>query len=353
MKTSCFLGFLLLGYLFVPVSYGQEPAVDANFLYKANDSTVVTVHLLKDTAGVPACYAAHLITGVCADGLCRPVDIHIYWDLLGQFQDYKMSRGHPITKFDHQPLTTDDHIKLRRLLADTSSLLRDYAVADMIDTTLKVRSGVLDAVTGATNPTFASITVEGAMYTVYTLWHFVNGTVRQQIRRYTEARLTDALIIAMLRSDRLDYQQFVYERLTNEQHRQFAPIILTLIGSNDPYIPHFAIDQLTPELLADSVLQMRAVGFIETAATPVQNSLLSKFRDLPLREKSVELMLKAVPSFSAGQLTNVFAVLEGNIPSIKGRALHTLIELSQHKGKPYSHYIAKLIQRIPKVNSVN
>lgn len=352
MKASCFLGFLLLGCLSVPVSYGQEPAADADFLYKANDSTVVTVHLLKDTAGVPACYAAHLITGVCADGLCRPLDIHVYWDLLGQFQDYKMSRGHPITKFDHEPLTADDHTKLRRLLADTSSLLRDYAVADMIDTTLKVQSGVLDAVTGATNPTFASVTVEGAMYTVYTLWHFVNGTVRQQIRGYTEARLTDALITAMLRSDRLDYQQYVYEHLTDMQRKQFAPIILTLIGNNDPYIPHFAIDQLTPELLGDSVLQIRAVEYIETVAMPVQNSLLSKIRGLPLHDKSVQVLLETVPSFSSGQLPNVFAILEGNILSIKGRALHTLIDLSQHKGKPYSHYIAKLIQRIPKADSV-
>lgn len=343
---------LLLGLLFISVSRGQALPVDTAFLYKANDSTAVTVHLLNDTAGVPFRYSTHLISGVCTDGLCRPVDIHIYWDLLGQFQDYKMSPGHPITKFDHQPLTTDDHTKLRRLLADTSSLLRDYAVTDMIDTTIKVQSGVLDAVTGATNPTFASVTVEGAMYTVYTLWHFVNGTVRQQIRQYTEARLTDALIAAMLQSDRLDYQLFVYEHLTDVRRQQFAPLILSLIDNDDRYIPHFAIDQLTPEILADSALQARVVGYIGTVAAPVQNSLLAKIKGLPLHPISVQLLLKAVPAFSTNQLAHVFTILEDNIPSIKGEALHTLIELASDKQKRYGPFVTKLLQRVPKSDSI-
>ena len=351
MRTHCkiagsLLGILLLGNL--SMSAGQEIARDTAFLYEANDSTAVTVHLLDDTTGIPVCYSAHLTTGVCADGLCRPVDIHIYWDLLGRFQDYRMSPGHPITKFDHQPLTTDDHTKLRQLLADTSSLLRDYAIADMIDTTIKVRSGVLDAVTGATNPTFESVTVPGAMYTVYTLWHFVNGPVRSQIRQHTNVLLTDALITKMLQSDRLDYQQFIYEHLTDAQRKQFASIILALIGSDDPYIPHFAVDQLTPELLADSVLQVRAVEYIETVGMPVQNSLLSKISGLPLHHGSIQQLLEMVPAFSVGQLPNVFAILEDNSSSIKGTTFETLTELSQRKGKPYSPFISKLIQRVPK-----
>lgn len=342
---GCLVGILLLACPFA--SMGQEIATDSVFWYEANDSTAVTVHLLNDTAGVPTGYSAHLITGVCADGLCRPVDIHIYWDLLGRFQDYKMSQGHPITKFDHLPLTEDDHAKLRRLLADTSSLLRDYAVEDMIDTTVKLQSGVLDAVTGATNPTFASITVAGAMYTVYTLWHFVNGPVRRQIRQHTQMRLTNELIVAMLQSDRLDYQQFLYERFTDEQRRQFAPVILTLIGHDDPYIPHFAIDQLTRELLADSIVQVGAINYIGTVATPVQNSLLTRIGELSLYEKSMQLILEAVPSFAASQLSNVFAILENNISSIKGGALQALANLSQQKGKIYSSYVTELTQRLP------
>src|SRR5690606_13633581 len=153
LKTSKIAGYLssllLLNVLFISVSRGQELPENAVFLYTANDSTKVTVHLLTDTAGLAALYSAHLVTGVCADVLCRPVYIQVYWDLLGIFQHYKMSPDHPITKFDHQPLTADDHTKLRHLLADTSSLLRDYAVTDIIDTTIKVQSGVLDAVTGA------------------------------------------------------------------------------------------------------------------------------------------------------------------------------------------------------------
>lgn len=327
---------------------GQESTfpADSVFLYKANDSTVTTVSLQHDTNGVPVFYATHLVTGVCTDGLCRPVDLQIHWDLLGRFQDYVMSPGHPITKFDHEPLTDADHEKLHQLLADTSCLLRDYAVADMIDTTVKVQSGVLDAVTGATSPTFASVTVQGAMYTVYTLWHFVNGPVRGMIRQRTVSLLSDTLMETMLRSDRLDYQQFVYERLSDEQRRQFAPLILNLIGNKDPYIPHFAIDQLTPELLADSVLQLHAVEYLDSVTAPVQNSLLAKLTDVTLHRGSTELLLEAVPAFSANQLANVFALLFNNLPAIQGGASQVLTDLSQQPGKPYSKWVAKLTQRL-------
>src|SRR5690606_23863151 len=223
---------------------------------------------------------------------------------------------------------------------------------DMIDTTLKVQSGVLDAVTGATNPTFASVTVEGAMYTVYTLWRFVNGTVRQQIRQHTKAQLTHALMAEMLPADRLVYQLFVYEHFTDRQRRQFAPLVLSLIGDDDPYIPHFAIDQLTPELLADSALQVQAMAYLATVAAPVQNSLLSKMRGLSLHSESVRLLLETVPAFSANQMANVFAILEDNIPSIKGEALQTLTELASDKQKQYGPFVAKLLQRLPKSVSV-
>ena len=327
---------------------GQEPnrIADSVILYQANDSTVTSVHLQRDTAGIPAFYATHLVTGVCTDGLCRPVDVQIHWDLLGRFQDYVMSPGHPITKFDHEPLTAADHKKLRQLLADTSCLLRDYEVADMIDTTIKVQSGVLDAVTGATSPTFASVTVHGAMYTVYTLWHFVNGSVRGLIRRNTEAMLSDSLISKMLRSDRLDYQQFVYAHLTDAQRMQFAPVIIDQIGNRDPYIPHFAIDQLTPALLADSVLQLCAMEYLSRVTAPVQNSLLAQMSDVILHEQSAQLLLEALPTFSSGQLANVFEILFNNLPAIRGNALQTLTNLSQQKGKPYSTWIVKLTRRL-------
>src|SRR5690606_4808290 len=195
-------------------------------------------------------------------------------------------------------------------------------------------------------PIFASVTVRGAMYTVYTLWHFVNGPVRGMIRQRTASLLSDSLMETMLRSNRLDYQQFVYEHLSDGQRRQFSPLIISLIGNKDPYIPHFAIDQLTPELLADSVMQLEALEHLGNVSAPVQNSLLAKLGDVTLYRKSAELLLEAVPTFSAGQLANVFALLFNNLPAIQGGASQVLADLAQQPGKPYSVWVAKLTQRL-------
>src|SRR5690606_22979983 len=102
----------------------------------------------------------------------------------------------------------------------------------------------------------------------------------------------------------------------------------------------------TPDMLADSVLQLHAVAYLGNVEAPVQNSLLAQIRDVTLHQQSVQSLLESVPAFSAGQLTNVFAILINNLPAIRGNALQTLINLSEQKGKPYSPWAVKLLRRL-------
>src|SRR5690606_13440718 len=151
------------------------------FDFQVNEFTAVSVDLAYTPSGDPVFYSSHLETDVCSDGLCKPVSITIHWDLLGRFLSYHTDKRHRLTKFDHIELTEEDHAQLHRILSDTSSVLRDYQVEDMIDTAVHLQSRKLDAVTGATSKTFDGATVEGALYTVYTLWHFTNGDIRKRI----------------------------------------------------------------------------------------------------------------------------------------------------------------------------
>ena len=168
-------------------SYGQtidEGKYQRQLKFQKIDSPITSaVFLLSDSLNRPQFYASHLTSGVCDDDLCRPVNITIYWDLLGNFINYRTPPSDPLTKFDHIELTAADHKKLHKILADTNSLLRDYAPADMVDKSIAVRSATTDAVTGATIKSFEDDIVSGAVYTVHTLWHFVNGEIPSKILR--------------------------------------------------------------------------------------------------------------------------------------------------------------------------
>src|SRR5690606_6322691 len=148
----------------------------------------------KTATGDAVSCSAYLETDVCSDELCKPVYITIRWDLLGRFLSYHTDKQHRLTKFDHVELTKDDHARLHAILSDTASILRDYKVEDMIDTTVQLQSLKVDAVTGATSKTFDGATVEGALYTVYTLWHFTNGPVRKRIVEHTASLLSDRFL---------------------------------------------------------------------------------------------------------------------------------------------------------------
>lgn len=345
MVMGLFLS-LCFGPAFAQQLIAQSFQREDAFEYHANDSAQADIVLLKDTSGNPMYYTSHLVTDVCSDGLCKPIDINIYWDLLGNFQEYKTSEEHVLTKFDHIEMTKEDHKRLHEILSDTSSILRDYKVEDMIDTTIKVQSGILDAVTGATSPTFEGVSVEGAMYTVYTLWHFINGDVRHKIYEHTESLLSDSLIRHMLRSDNRDYVNFIFSRLSDTQRSQFTTAILPLISSKDLYIPHFAIAGLSDEALADGAVQESVLNQFATVPPAVQNSILARIENLHLQAKSIQLLLDAVPTLAVSQFDKVFHLIENNKQSVDANALKSLDVLAMQQDKPFASGAKRVMGKV-------
>lgn len=317
------------------------------FEFNANDSTAANVRLLLDTLGNPVLYTSRLMTDVCSDGLCKPIDINIYWDLLGNFYQYKTEDHHPLTKFDHIKLTQEDHVRLHEILRDTSSILRDYRVEDMIDTTVKVHSGIiLDAVTGATNPTFDGSTVEGALYTVYTLWHFINGSVRRKIYEHTESLMSDSLITHMLDSDNRDYANFIFSKWSDAQRKKFADKIIPLIASKDLFTPHFAISQLTDEVLNDPAYQEAVLHYFIKVPAIVQNTLLARLETVKLTTVGISILLNAVPALSVNQLDKFFQIMDRNRSSIRGKALQELRALAEVHGKAYAQPAKMVVDKM-------
>jgi len=325
---------------------GQEGRSVHAFGFHANDSLDVEVNLGYSAEGNPVSYSAHLQTDVCSDGLCKPVSISIQWDLLGNFHSYSTDQGHRLTKFDHVELTAQDHRQLHRILSDTASILRDYEVEDMIDTTVHLQSFKLDAVTGATSKTFDGATVEGALYTVYTLWHFTNGPVRKRILEHTRSLLSDSFVRYMLHSGNRDYVAFIFKNLTGEQRGKFVPDILELISNRDTYIPHFALAQLSDSILANYSYQHEILRYLPTVNSSVKNVLLERFQTLKLDGLGLAMLMSFVSELQENQILNVFSIIENNKSQLHKGLIKQLEALLNSSNKIIAQQAKIILHRI-------
>jgi len=282
------------------------------FESRAGKDLSVTVDLLSDKENKPRWYAAHIATGVCSDSLCKPIDLTVYWDLLGTFAAYETPESSPLTKFDHIEFTPQDHQKLQQILADKGSILKDYEAEDMVDRSVKVYSKTMDAVTGATSKTFQDVIVPGAVYTVHTLWHIVNGEVSENIWKHTRAMLNDQLIRQMLGSDNSAYKEFVFNQLPQSELNRFKPEIIRLIGDKDPYVPHFAMEKLASAVWADPADQVAILHYFKGSSLEIQNTMLNKFADKKMSLAGLRMLIDVGSGLSKAQMQKISAIFDHN-----------------------------------------
>jgi len=156
---------------------------------------------------------------------------------------------------------------------------------------VKLQSKTIDGVTGATNTTFQETTVPGALYTVYTLWHFVNGPIRHRLLHHTISMLSDALIKQLLASGNEKYQRFMIAHLNEAQAEQFQPILMELVGhSKDDYVPHFALDKLPQATWQHPTKYNLLLAFLPEVSFPVQTAILTKLTNTVVDSKGRSLL---------------------------------------------------------------
>jgi len=314
LKSIGFWLFLAMNSLgsFAQLSDLAVHKVDG-FNYRTEDAEV-RVHLLRNQAGENELYMANLSGNVCSDSLCRPINIDIYWDLLGNFVDYKVAKGNELTKFDHVELTKEDHRKLYEILSDTNSLLRDYGMNDLVDTSIKVVSQIkVDAVTGATNPTFEGAVVQGAVYTVYTLWHFVNGDIKKAMLEFSKKNVfTDAETKRLLLSDRKVYKFFLIEYIPDHKVEKFEEELIRLISDKDAYIPLYALSKLPIEIWGRESFQQSVLQRLDQYSNPVRISILENLPKQQLSSATLKDIIKAIPILTPVQLALTFKILDRN-----------------------------------------
>lgn len=240
--------FLLLGYitqfLLGTNTYCQPYNCKTVLVYKTSNYGQKTNTIIQlNEQLLPARYEANLNMPVCDDNLCANVVVKMYWDLAGNYSSFDTISGKPLTKFDHRPFTTADYQKLDEILRDKSSILRVLEKDELTDKSVKLKSSTVDAVTGATPASVKDQVVEGAVYSAFTLWHFVNGAVKDSIKQYTRSIFSDKLAEQMLLSTNYETQIFALKQLHNSFYETNTTLILDVLTKSSPLVRAYIINK--------------------------------------------------------------------------------------------------------------
>ena len=196
-----------------------------------------------DDNGNPEKYSLWVDSVICRDKTCEVVQVEIFWDAFGRYQQYFVEKGSDLTKLDHIPFSKEDHAKLQRILKDKESPLREVTKDGLVGQ--KAKSAV-DGVAGATVLTLSSTVVIGAGYTCYDLWHWANGEVVNIIRGLSGKSTSVAKLQEYLSSDEEESVLFAISKLKERKvfdSQTKAKIIDSMKGGSDELIAP-AIDYL-------------------------------------------------------------------------------------------------------------
>jgi len=216
--------------------------------YLSQDSVLLKIYETYDINGQLDGYTSHILTPVCKNYECYNAELDYYWDVLGNFFDFIIISGKPLTKLDHIPFQDSDYEKLKNILLTKSPsfihLRRDELVVKPIATNLQDVNGI----SGATIKYIEKDMVSGAIYTCYTLWHIANGDINFQLQEYTKQNLNKELIFKLLNLDNVEAHYFAIENMDSNSFEFFIDEIVELCKKYGQYFTNRLYDQLPDDL---------------------------------------------------------------------------------------------------------
>ncbi len=292
------------------------------FMFKSDDFAVANaIKICNNAAQIPVGYEADLNMAVCDDKLCANVYLKIFWDLAGNYTRFDTISGKALTKFDHKPFTDADYKKLDQILKDQNSMLRILEKNELIDKSIKLRATTVDAVTGATPATVKNAVVEGAVYSSYALWHFVNGPVKDSIRSFTLRIYSEKMASQMLESNNFETQLFALKQMKAEEFEGQSKLLFGVILASSPIIRAYVINKV-PLPFQDQAANREFVSLFPELDGYSKSIFLSRITSekgiaetiLPLmipmakqlNEKQLEKLKEASEKYKIGDFTKLY-----------------------------------------------
>jgi hypothetical protein len=172
-------------------------------------------------------------TGVCADGICKLINIRIYWTITGRYLGYALPHKQELTKKKHVTFSGANYEILHTILADSLSLLANYMLANILPKNTDTLS--VDALSGATIPDLTHYIVPEAAYTSHTLWHLVYGDSRDSLIKVMRNYITIPLLDSLLKSNKAFDQLWAINNATiiGQPTESYVPYALQMLQDGD------------------------------------------------------------------------------------------------------------------------
>jgi len=224
-------------------------------------------HLSTDN--FPVMYSRKITAGVCLKKECRPVHIELFWNCTGRYLGFILPDGEFLSKTEHVKFNEQEYDRLHEILSDRNSPLANYALEELV-VTKDTANPKVDAVSSATIKAMLEYSVEGAVFTTYTLWHIVYGPTRRETEKLTAERMTDKTVLELLKSKKTEDQIWMLNHIS--AGIQFTPELLEkfmqLISGSDVYLAERSLNAIRPETLTSEVQKQLLtvfdnVGFLQ------------------------------------------------------------------------------------------
>lgn len=226
LKLVFLIGFLnaFWGLKSTIISPKNEVEHSIQIIHKGISPTEViecTLVEIQNERKRPISFYMDVESVVCGDKQCRIDIVRIYWDNLGRFKQLSIPNEVALEKAKGTHFTQADYQKLDKILKDKNSPLAEVYKNEIVS---RGGSEGIDGMSGATVLLEKEAFVEGAVWTCYSLWHWVHGETQQIIRTITGATFTIAELQDLLKQDSLDWQYLAIEEFI--KRKEFSPSVV-------------------------------------------------------------------------------------------------------------------------------
>jgi len=201
----------------------------------------------SDEQGFPSGYSMELINEVCLDGVCKLVEVTMYWDAIGYYQSLEYPEGKPLTKVEHEPFVPADYEKLDSILKDRDSILDDHELGFLAsEKDDKSQEGEdddeyqdVDGVSKATPGAVKEAVVKDAAWTTWVLWKYANTELVTIMQDITKSRISPKFLQHLLDSKNWQKIEFVLNHLLEQK-----PVAPQYIDKVAEVMPTAGIDHI-------------------------------------------------------------------------------------------------------------
>ena len=318
------LFFLLHPLWFEPDQASLDPPA---FEFLTQDSVEVAVYPLYDSEKRLDQYQARIFTPICEDTICYSVELDFYWDLLGNFIEYKLLPGKPLTKVEHDPFEEEDYQKLGAILRNKQPAFVNMRKEELIT---KVSNDQVDGITGATVAAIKDEIVPGAAYSCYTLWHIAHGVVMNGILQHTASQLDTPLVRKLSALEDENAHFFLFNNFKGSDFSKYLPELLYMIGKNGSYFAKQAIEKLPIELLSNHEVQDFFAEHFNQIGYFAQVSLLKQLKGQAINDNFAKTLIHNLDDRGSSQNEAIIALFVSNSNQLGPDRIRHFLERAGH-----------------------